>query len=205
MTCGGSCGGGCSPSSGAMSGTFSDGSGSYGNNENCWWLIAAQAGAEIRVSFSSFSTESGYDYLSIYTCNCESSSQRILRHWGSLSSSNVYSSSTGFLLVTFTSDYQCTMGGSTGTWSSSSVLASVESDATECADCSAGTYSASSSSTCPTCVAGEYSTSSSSTCIACVAGKHTASDGEADCVACGAGKATYNQGTNSVRTKFQHI
>ena len=169
-----------------MSGTFSDGSGNYGNNENCWWLI--EAPGEIRVSFSSFDTESNYDNVSIYRCNCESSSQRILRHSGSLSSSNVYTSSTGLLKVTFTSDGSQTRSGFTGTWSSSSVLASVRAGAIACANCSAGTYSASTSSTCTTCVAGEYSMSSSSTCIACIAGKYTASDGEAECIECGAGK-----------------
>ena len=84
MTCGGSCGDGCAPTSGAMSGTFSDGSGNYGNNENCWWLIEAP-GAEISVSFSSFNTESCCDRVYIYRCDtaeCVSPSQ-ILRHAGS--------------------------------------------------------------------------------------------------------------------------
>ena len=84
VTCGGSCGDGCAPTSGAISGTFSDGSGNYGNNENCWWLIEAP-GAEISVSFSSFDTESCCDHVSIYRCataEC-ASSPRILRHAGS--------------------------------------------------------------------------------------------------------------------------
>ena len=41
VTCGGSCSEGCSPSSGHMDGVFSDGTGNYGNREDCWWLIAA--------------------------------------------------------------------------------------------------------------------------------------------------------------------
>ena len=120
VTCGGTCGAGCSPSSGEPSGTFSDGSGNsnYDNNEDCWWLISAPGG-DISVSFSSFDTESGYDYVSIYRCDtatCDDSSE-ILRQAGTLSPSNVYSSSTGFLKVTFTSDGSVTRSGFTGTWS----------------------------------------------------------------------------------------
>ena len=121
VTCGGTCGAGCSPSSGETSGTFSDGSGNsnYDNNEDCWWLISAPGG-DISVSFSSFDTESGYDYVSIYRCDtatCDDSSERILREAGTLSPSNVYSSSTGFLKVTFTSDSTTARSGFTAEWS----------------------------------------------------------------------------------------
>ena len=121
VTCGGTCGAGCSPSSEGTSGTFSDGSGDsdYGNNEDCWWLISAP-GEDISVSFSSFDTESGYDYVSIDRCDtaaCEST-ERIGRLSGSsVSSSNVYSSSTGFLKVTFTSNSWGPRSGFTAEWS----------------------------------------------------------------------------------------
>ena len=120
VTCGGTCGAGCSPSSGGTSGTFSDGSGNsnYGNNEDCWWLISAPGG-DISVSFSSFDTESPFDYVSFDRCDtatCEST-ERILREAGTLSPSNVYSSSTGFLKVTFTSDSSTTRSGFTAEWS----------------------------------------------------------------------------------------
>jgi hypothetical protein len=126
VTCGGTCGAGCSPSSEGTSGTFSDGSGNsnYGNNEDCWWLISAPiisaSFSDISVSFSSFDTESGYDYVSIYRCDtatCDGSSERILRQAGTLSPSNVYSSSTGFLKVTFTSDSVNHRSGFTAEWS----------------------------------------------------------------------------------------
>ena len=120
VTCGGTCGADCSPSSGSISGTFSDGSGNstYGFNEDCWWLISAPD--NISVSFSSFDTESCCDYVSIYRCDtatCDDSSERILREAGTLSPSNVYSSSTGFLKVTFTSDGSNTRSGFTAAWS----------------------------------------------------------------------------------------
>ena len=111
--------------SGAVSGTFSDGSGygnNYGNNEDCWWLIAAPGTDTISVSFSSFRTESGDDYVRIFRCDtaaCETdSTERIASLSGSsVSSSDVYSSSTGFLKVTFTSDSSSTSRGFNGTWS----------------------------------------------------------------------------------------
>ena len=121
VTCGGTCGAGCSPSSEGTSGTFSDGSGNsnYDNNEDCWWLISAPGG-DISVSFESFDTHFYEDYVSIYRCDtatCDGSSERILRAAGTLSPSNVYSSSTGFLKVTFTSDGGTTRSGFTAEWS----------------------------------------------------------------------------------------
>ena len=133
VTCGGSCGG-CFPSSGATSGAFSDGSGYYDNYENCWWLIAAPAGTEIKVSFSHFRTDNG-DYVSIYTCDCYDEvygeSQQILRVDGSARPSNVYRSTTGFLKVTFKSDSSGTSSGFEGTWSSA------VGGSTACTNCSA--------------------------------------------------------------------
>ena len=140
MTCGGSCGGGCSPSSGATSGTISDGSGSYNNNEDCWWLIAAP-GAEISVRFSSFNTESGYDYVKIYTSSSEDASDRIASLSGS-GSSSTYSSSTGYLRVTFTSDDIIYGNGFYGTWWA-------------CTRCAPGQYAVSGAKAvgCPACIA----------------------------------------------------
>jgi hypothetical protein len=133
ITCGGNqpleaggCGGGCSPASS----TFSDGSGvNYQDDTNCWWLIEAP-GARISVSFLSFDTEEGYDFVSIEECGtvhygaseptCESRTV-IARLSGTRSlellAASVYSSSTGFLKVTFSSDSSNTRAGFTGTWS----------------------------------------------------------------------------------------
>ena len=78
LTCGGSretgtglwapasCSGGCTRSAGVTSGNISDSSGDYANNANCWWLMETSQGDEIRISFPSFSTESGYDEVRIY-------------------------------------------------------------------------------------------------------------------------------------------
>jgi hypothetical protein len=131
LTCGGSnCGSGCTPSSGAWSGTISNGAGNYANNANCWWLLATSPGVEIRISFPSFDTQSDRDYVTIYTCNSASCSPhtQILRQSGSLNANNVYTSTTGFLKVIFTSDSSSTLSGFTGSWSLASSEFSYESE-----------------------------------------------------------------------------
>jgi hypothetical protein len=137
--------GSCTPTSGASSGTISDGAGNYANNANCWWLLATSPGVEIRISFlPSFDTESGYDDVTIYQCSSASCSPQTLiqKLSGSPSASavytsTVYTSTTGFLKVTFTSDGSVVGSGFTGTWSCGAVAAT-----TECTTCTAGTYSA---------------------------------------------------------------
>ena len=104
VACSGSCG--CSPSSGQSSGTITDGYGDlqyYCDGEDCRWLISSSR--EIRLSFTFFSTESGYDYVTINRCTSSScnSTEQIARLSGLVSSSNVYTSSTGYLQVLFIS------------------------------------------------------------------------------------------------------
>jgi hypothetical protein len=111
--------------------------------------------------------------VSIFQCGtsaCEST-ELILNQSGYFSSdfrsSNVYSSLTGFLKVTFTSDSPGPRGsGLTGTWSISG------SSEYACTDCVAGKYSptegAPSYSNCTDCVAGKYaSTAAVSACTNC--------------------------------------
>ena len=108
MTCGGSCG--CSIPFWGASGSISDGSGSYSNYENCWWLIDSGDDRDISVSFQSFSTESCCDKVRIYECDTQacSSPRQILSHSGTSRPTGVYTSATGFLKVTFTSDSSAT-------------------------------------------------------------------------------------------------
>ena len=90
-----------------MDGTISDGSGNYANSANCWWLLATSPGAEVRIAFPLFDTETGWDFVTIYECgsaSCSSGWTELLKHSGSLNAINVYISTTGFLKVTFTSD-----------------------------------------------------------------------------------------------------
>ncbi len=134
LTCGGSnCGSGCIPSSGSTSGTVSDGAGIYQNNANCWWMLATSPGVEIQLKFPSIETESGKDFLNIYRCSsasCSSQTQ-IDQRSGSLGAPIIYTSMTGFLKVTFTSDGLTSKSGFSGTWNLVDISSSF-SDAEDC-------------------------------------------------------------------------
>ncbi|XP_019641565.1 PREDICTED: CUB and sushi domain-containing protein 2-like [Branchiostoma belcheri] len=65
VTSGTGCGGNLTaPSGGPL--TSPNYPGNYGNNENCEWLITVPEGSIIRLTFDSFHTEKGYDFLTIY-------------------------------------------------------------------------------------------------------------------------------------------
>ena len=96
----------------ASSGSFSDGSGSnnYMDYTSCSWLIQpSTTAASITLSFSSFSTESGYDYVEVYQGT--GTSGTLL---GSFSGSSIPSSITATgssMYVTFTTDGSVTYQG----------------------------------------------------------------------------------------------
>ena len=197
VTCSGSCG--CSPSSG-RSGIISDGSGNYGNNENCQWVLQARGGAGIvSLSFSYFDTESGYDYVTIYECSSSSCSsrQQVARLAGSVSASSSYRSSTGIMQVVFTSDGSVTRGGFQGEWTAGNLGEPIS---MTCTPCGAGTYASASAAThCADCPAGKYGNTSlgagkygntslgATTCALCDPGKYQGSTASTTCVMCEAG------------------
>jgi hypothetical protein len=113
--------------------------------EVCWWLLATSPGVEIRISFSEFDTELGYDFVNFFVCRdkwCDDKTE-ILKHSGWTTPESIYSSNTGFLRVTFSSDKDYTHTGFIGNWW---VTGNVQ-----CASCAAGTYSEAG------CAAGTYS------------------------------------------------
>ena len=176
VLCSGSCA--CSRLSGAASGSISDGPSNYDNNERCEWIIAAEsADANIWLSFSSFDTESGSDFVTIYSCltsSCTSKSQvaRLSGNALMTSGNTSYTSPTGYMHVIFTTDSILTRSGFVAQWT-------VNVDVTGCVDCAAGKYST------------QHSATSDSTCQDCVAGKYlqtAGNDEEHDCIECGAGK-----------------
>jgi hypothetical protein len=176
---------GCTPSSGASSGTITDGAGNYANNANCWWLLATSPGVEIRISFPWFDTHPWHDYVTIYQCSSASCLPQtpIMSESGSLSASNVYTSTTGFLKVTFTSVHGATPvthSGFTGTWS-----LVLHHGSTACDNCVTGKYSPPGESQCTDCVAGKYSlTAGASHCTDCVTGKYSLTAGASQCTDC---------------------
>jgi len=111
---------------GAASGTFSDGSTTYSSNADCTWLIAASSYTNlpkysVTLSFPSFDTEPGFDYVYVYQCESASCSSRT--ELASLSGSSPvsvdtkFTSSTGFMEVVFQSDGTENKAGFQATWS----------------------------------------------------------------------------------------
>ncbi|MCO5257943.1 MAG: C25 family cysteine peptidase [Lentimicrobium sp.] len=84
----------------------------YGNNEDLTMTIyPATAGNLIRLEFSAFNTESGYDYLSIY--NGTSTSAPLMGTWNGTSGPGTITAnnSPGALTINFTSDGSVTRDG----------------------------------------------------------------------------------------------
>ncbi|MDD3875031.1 MAG: C10 family peptidase [Bacteroidales bacterium] len=88
----------------AASGSISDGSGTanYTDNLNCKWLIKPTNAGTVTLTFTAFDTESNYDFVKVY--DGETTSATLL---GSFSGSSIpasITSTTGKILVNFTSD-----------------------------------------------------------------------------------------------------
>lgn len=99
-------------------GTFSDGSGSgnYGNNQQCYWIISPPCANSVTLSFSQFNTEQGYDGVIIYDGWDNNANQLAVYSGTSLPSS--ITSTTGKMLVYFVSDFMATMQGFTANYTS---------------------------------------------------------------------------------------
>jgi len=103
-------GGTSSPCSGGAnltncSGTIDDGSGVgifYNNNQSCSWLIQPSGATSVTISFSSFVTESGYDYVRIY--NGTNASATLLATYSGSTIPASITTTTGAIYVTFTTD-----------------------------------------------------------------------------------------------------
>jgi len=98
--------------------SFEDGSGSsnYGCSQNCSWIIKPTGATSITLSFSSFATESGFDFLIVYD-GYNNSASRIGYFSGSSIPSSV-NSSGGTMFVQFTSDKATVAAGWTANYTS---------------------------------------------------------------------------------------
>ena len=115
FSCSGSCP--CTPSSGKSGGNFSDGSGYYTYDQTCTWLIAAAA--KISLRFTSFDTESDYDFVTINLCtssDCDSKVQVARLSGSDVSSDMVFNTSMGYMQIEFTSDSSVQMAGFEAVW-----------------------------------------------------------------------------------------
>ena len=101
----------------AQNGTFSDGSGpaSYLNNTNCSWLIQPTGGATfIRISFTEFATEAGYDFVRIYA-GTDANAPLVATYEGTtIPGPTVVTGSAAF--VSFTSDISVVAAGWTANY-----------------------------------------------------------------------------------------
>ena len=145
-------------------GIFSDGSGSsnYPNNAQCSWLITANG--QISVSFSSFNTESGWDFVTINQCaysDCSSPMQLARLSGTGVDSSTAYTSSSGLMQVVFASDSIINRAGFEAVWTSV--------HAPECTLCQPGSYAEGfESSECTRCPGGTFQDEAgASSCKAC--------------------------------------
>lgn len=106
----------------AASGTFSDGPSDYLNYADCQWMIIAPGGSSrIAVTFTSFSTEQGYDYVRLYQCtDAVCAAPQLLAELSGTSgvAGQSFTASSGYVLVKFTSDGSVTSSGFAAQWTS---------------------------------------------------------------------------------------
>jgi hypothetical protein len=136
VMCGGSgvCDGCQQSSDTTSSGIISEGLADYTNNANCSWLIASTG--LISLSFSSFNTESRYDTFTVNRCtssSCGTIKQVAKLSGSSVSPSTIYTSSTVYMQVVFTSDGSVTASGFVASWSTRNQTMDVSN--TTCAAC----------------------------------------------------------------------
>jgi hypothetical protein len=109
----------------AASGAFSDGSpGQYQHKSHCSWIIAPQSAANVTINFTSVNTEPGFDYVWVYMCadiNCLSQTRTLLAQLSGTQGGS-YTSTTGYMLVTFTSDSGVSDDGFAASWTSQAVV-----------------------------------------------------------------------------------
>ncbi len=97
--------------------TFTDGSSgnNYGNNADCEWLIAPPGADSIKLSFNSFSTESGKDYVKVYD-GADATGTLLGSYSGSSTPSGLLWAKSGKMFVTFDSDNSGTSTGWSATY-----------------------------------------------------------------------------------------
>jgi len=95
-----------------LTGTVSDGDGSYSNSQACSWTIST--GSAITLSFSQFNTETNYDYVKVY--DGTSNSGAVLGSFHGSSVPSAVTARSGSMFVEFTSDGSVVNPGFVATW-----------------------------------------------------------------------------------------
>lgn len=81
---------------------------SYSNYENCTWELVSSH--RIKLTFTYFETEAGYDYLYVYDGHSTSSQ---FKRWSGVNTGEVVTSTGQNLFLNFTTDYSVTDTGFT--------------------------------------------------------------------------------------------
>ncbi len=108
----------------AASGTFSDGSGSnnYSNNSDCYWQISPSGAVSVKLTFTSFNTQSGYDKLYIY--NGTSTNDPLLATYSGTTLPASVTASSGKMLLRFVTNASTTKSGWSAKYTSSTAFCS---------------------------------------------------------------------------------
>jgi hypothetical protein len=117
---------GCASSCGlltASSGTLTDGEGNYANNAECLWKIAPAGASWVTLSFEYVDTESLRDNIRVYRCpNADCTTREILAELsGMVYTTQSFISTSGNMLVWFTSSPADTSLGFAATWASNAL------------------------------------------------------------------------------------
>jgi Zn-dependent metalloprotease len=109
----------------AISGTFSDGSGTnqYGNNSQCSWLIQPTNASSITLSFSEFNTELNYDGVIVY--DGANNTSPVLGKFTGTNLPTAVTSTGGSMFVEFLSDPAVRANGWTANYTST-IITGVE-------------------------------------------------------------------------------
>jgi len=96
-------------------GTIHEGDGDYDDNHNCGALIRASPGESVRLEFSEFNTEAGWDYLYVYSW--DGNVARLMGRFHGASVPPPVVSSSNEMVLLFVTDGSVTSGGFTASWS----------------------------------------------------------------------------------------
>ncbi len=109
----------------------------YANYETLSGVIAPAGASSATLTFTAFSTELGYDKLTVWRCTTMACTlgSKLLDGYSGSTIPNPVTSNTGFMLLQWSSDSLITYSGWSATWSSTAAPVL----------CSAGTYSSSGS------------------------------------------------------------
>jgi M6 family metalloprotease-like protein len=106
----------------SASGTFDDGSGNgnqYSPNSNCTWLIQPPGALSISLGFNYFNTENNFDFVTVY--DGATTGAPVLGTFSGNSIPGTFNSSSGSMLIEFTSDPGIQANGWEVSYTSSSV------------------------------------------------------------------------------------